>query len=66
MAYNKPTYKDGFVVYDNGSIDPKGFVGVKKDEFKKMFAGKMKADIDEVWDLVSKNRPKNSSTTKKD
>lgn len=65
MAYSTPVYRDGLVVFDNGSFDPKGFVGVKKDDFVKANAGRLKADINDVWDLIVKHRPK-SSTTKKD
>lgn len=55
----KVDQKTGVVSFDNGSIDPKGFVGVKKDEFKKQFAGKIKgASIDQVWHEVQKRRPK--------
>ena len=51
----------GTVTWSNGSIDPEGFVGVKKDDFKKQFAGKIVgADINDVWDLVVKHRPKKS------
>ena len=60
MALGQATYKDGLVVFPNGSFDPKGFVGVKKDDFVKQNAGKLKADINDVWDLIVKHRPKSS------
>jgi hypothetical protein len=59
MARFKPFYKDDVVVVDNGTIDPKGLVGVNKSEFVKMFQGQFKrTDINDVWDLVSKHKPK--------
>ena len=37
-------------------INPKAFVGVKKDEFKRQFKGKLRFDLNEVWDWIVKNR----------
>lgn len=61
MGYRKPFYSEGLVRFDNGSFDPKGFVGVKKEDFVKQYAGKVKGDIGTVWSLIVKHRPTKSS-----
>lgn len=37
-------------------LNPKAFVGVKKDEFKKQYKGKLPFDLDAAWDWICKNR----------
>lgn len=38
------------------SFNPKAFVGVKKDDFRKMYAGKVAHDLNDVWDWILENR----------
>ena len=43
-------------------FNPKAFIGVKKEEFKKQYKGKITFDIDAVWKWITDNRgskPKN-------
>ena len=42
----------------NTQINPDGFVGWTKAQFKDAFAGKLSEDIDEVWAKIVKARPK--------
>ncbi len=41
-------------------LDPLAFVGVKKEDFKNQYRGKLPYDLDEVWEWIKANRnPKN-------
>lgn len=57
-------YKDGVVKFKNGSFDPKGFVGVKKEDFVEQWGGRLQSDISEVWSLIVKHRPKATKKSK--
>ncbi len=37
-------------------LNPLAFIGVKKDEFKKQYKGKVPFDLNDAWDWIVKNR----------
>ncbi len=37
-------------------FNPSAFVGVKKEDFKKQYKGKIPFDLDTIWKWIVKNR----------
>lgn len=41
-------------------FNPAAFIGVKKEDFKKQYKGKIPFDLNYAWDWIVKNRGSNS------
>ncbi len=46
------------MVIGNFSFNPKSYKGWTKERFIERYKGKIKADINEVWDIIEKENPK--------